>query len=145
MLYLPIQVLSIIDTVPLREILFLVYTLYTFRESHWTIFKIFSRDFTLYWTGFVNPIMIWKPETIRELALNRDFMAVGWVGGGGGGGVGALPGALDLPPPLPPPPFQPFWVLNPFYISEKLSLWHYYTISETSVGEFQVSTDIPIS
>ena len=139
MLYLPIQVLSIIDTVPLREILFLVYTLYTFRESHWTIFKIFSRDFTLYWTGFVNPIMIWKPETIRELALNRDFMAVGWVGGGGVGDCQVRSTSL------PPPPFQPFWVLNPFYISEKLSLWHYYTISETSVGEFQVSTDIPIS
>ena len=138
MLYLPIQVLSIIDTVPLREILFLVYTLYTFRESHWTIFKIFSRDFTLYWTGFVNPIMIWKPETTRELALNRDFMAVGWVGGGG-------VGDCQVRSPGRPPPLQPFWVLNPFYISEKLSLWHYYTISETSVGEFQVSTDIPIS
>ena len=141
MLYLPIQVLPITDTVPLRKILFLVYTLYTFRESHWTIFKIFSRDFTLlYWTGFVNPIMMWKPETIRELALNRDFIAVGCGGGGGGGG-----GGCQVRSTSPPPPLQPFWVLNPFYISEKLSLWHYYTISETSVGEFQVSTDIPIS
>ena len=113
MLYLPIQVLSIIDTVPLRKILFLVYTLYTFRESHWTIFKIFSRDFTLYWTGFVNPIMIWKPETIRELALNRDFIAV-WWGGGGGGGLGVCPVHWPSPPPPPPPPSNPFECLTLF-------------------------------
>ena len=96
-----------------------------------TVIKNFAK-FTekyLYWSLFRHgcfPLNIAKflRTTILENIWER--MVAGW----------GSQQVRSISPSVPPPPTHTFWVLCPFYISEKKFSWNYYTFSQITIQSF---------